>query len=384
VNIKRCGMKVFIKTYGCQMNVYDSEIIAGLLMEEGYKITEDMNEADVILLNTCAIRQKAEDKVYSQLGVLRRLKEKRPGLILGVGGCMAQREGGEIFRRFPSVDLIFGTHQICNLPTILSKVIRERKKVIAITEERIGLEEVKAYRKDKTKVYVAIMRGCDNHCTYCVVPSVRGRQRSRSPEEIIKEIESLAEEGYKKITLLGQNVTAYGKDLEGIDFADLLERINKIEEIEKIRFITSHPKDINDRLIETLSRLSKTSKHLHLPVQSGSNRILKDMNRSYTREEYLKIIDKVRSFIPRISITTDIIVGFPGEREEDFQDTLELMKEIKFNSAYMFQYSPRPGTPAEKMSKQIPEETKLERLHKVIDLQREIIQNNSHLRKEVE
>ena len=373
MNIKRCGVKVCIKTYGCQMNVYDSEIMAGLLLVKGYEIAEDMNEADIILLNTCSIRKKAEDKVYSQLGVLRKLKEKRPGLILGVGGCMAQREGGDIFKKSPSVDLIFGAHQICNLPTILSKVIRERKKVIAITEERIDLEEVKAYRKDKTKAYVAIMRGCDNHCTYCVVPSARGRQRSRSPEEIIKEIENLAEEGYKEITLLGQNVTAYGKDLEGIDFADLLERINEIERIEKIRFITSHPKDISDRLIETLPRLSKTYEHLHLPIQSGSNRILKDMNRGYTREEYLKIINKVRSLIPKISITTDIIVGFPGERKKDFADTLRLMKEVRFNSAYMFQYSPRPGTPAEKMSEQIPEEIKLERLHKVIDLQKEII-----------
>ena len=377
-------MRAFIKTYGCQMNVYDSENMAGLLINDGYKITEDMSEADVILLNTCSIRKKAEDKVYSQLGVLRKLKEKRPGLILGVGGCMAQREGEEIFKRSPSVDLIFGVHQICHLPTILSKVIRERRKVIAIEEERIGLEEVKAYRKDKTKAYVAIMRGCDNHCTYCVVPSARGRQRSRSPEEIIKEIENLAEEGYKEITLLGQNVTAYGKDLGEIDFTDLIERVNKIAGVEKIEYITSHPRDMSNRLIETLPRLFKAYEHLHLPIQSGSNRILKDMNRGYTREEYLKIIDKVRFLIPKISITTDIIVGFPGEKEEDFQNTLELMKEIKFNSAYMFQYSPRPGTPAERMSRQISEETKLKRLHKVIDLQREIIQNNSHLRKEVE
>ena len=373
-------MRVFIRTFGCQMNVYDSEVIAGLLINEGYGISENIDEADVILLNTCSIRKKAEDKVYSQLGVLRKLKEKRPGLILGVGGCMAQREGEEIFKRSPSVDLIFGVHQICHLPTILSKVIRERRKVIAIEEERIGLEEVKAYRKDKTKAYVAIMRGCDNHCTYCVVPSARGRQRSRSPEEIIKEIENLAEEGYKEITLLGQNVTAYGKDLGEIDFTDLIERVNKIAGVEKIEYITSHPRDMSNRLIETLPRLSKTYEHLHLPIQSGSNRILKDMNRGYTREEYLKIIDKVRSLIPKISITTDIIVGFPGEKEEDFQDTLELMKEIKFNSAYMFQYSPRPGTPAEKMPSQIPEEIKLERLHKVIDLQKVIIQNNSHLR----
>lgn len=304
---------------------------------------------------------------------------------------MAQREGGDIFKKSPSVDLIFGVHQICRLPTILSKVIRERRKVIAIEEERIGQEGVKTYRvdknrsslrssepcfftplKNKTKAYIAVMRGCDNHCTYCVVPSARGRQKSRPSEEVIKEIEDLVETGYKEVTLLGQNVTAYGKDLEGTNFADLLERINEIERIKKIRFITSHPKDMSDRLIKTLPRLSKACEDLHLPVQSGSNRILKAMNRGYSREEYLKIIKKVRSPLPAISITTDIIVGFPGEREEDFQDTLELMKEIKFNSAYMFKYSPRPGTPAERMSEQIPEEIKLERLHKVIDLQREI------------
>lgn len=354
------------------MNVYDSEIMAGLLLVKGYEIAEDMNEADIILLNTCSIRKKAEDKVYSQLGVLKKLKEKNPDLILGVGGCMAQREGKEIFKRVSSVDLIFGTQQICNLPTILNKVMQERKKVMVIEEERIGPEEVKAYRKDKAKAYVAIMRGCNNHCTYCVVPSARGRQRSRISKGIIREIENLAKEGYKEVTLLGQNVTAYGKDLGGIDFADLLERINEIEGIEKIRFITSHPKDMSDRLIRTLPRLSKVCEDLHLPVQSGSNRILKDMNRGYTREAYLKIIGKIRSLIPRTSVTTDIIVGFPGEREEDFVDTLSLMEEVRFASAYMFKYSSRPGTPTERMLDQIPEETKLKRLHKVIDLQRAI------------
>ncbi len=369
--MKTYGGKVCIKTYGCQMNVYDSEIMTGLLIDEDYKITEDMNEADIILLNTCSIRKKAEDKVYSQLGVLRKLKEKRPSLILGVGGCMAQREGTEIFRKSPSVDLIFGTQQICNLPALLNKVIR-RGKVMAIEEEKIDQEEVRAYRADKTKVYVAIMRGCDNHCTYCVVPSARGRQRSRPPEGIIREIENLAKEGYKEVTLLGQNVIAYGKDLGEIDFADLLERINKIEGIEKIRFITSHPKDMSDRLIETLPRLSKICEDLHLPVQSGSNRILKAMNRGYTREEYLKIIGKVRSLIPRISTTTDIIVGFPGESEKDFTDTLGLMKEVRFASAYIFKYSSRPGTSAERMPGQIPEEIKLKRLHKIISLQRAI------------
>ncbi len=364
--------KVYIETYGCQMNVYDSEMMAGLLLDRNYRITEDMNEADVILLNTCSIRKKAEDKVYSQLGVLRKLKRERPSLILGVGGCMAQREGEKIFRRSPSVDLIFGTHQIGNLPTILNEVICERRKVIAIEEEEVVPEGVKVYRTDKTKAYVAIVRGCDNHCTYCVVPSARGRQRSRAPEGIIEEIANLVKEGGKEITLLGQDVTAYGKDLGGIDFANLLERINEIEGIEKIRFITSHPKNMNDRLIETLPKFRKVCEDLHLPVQSGSNRILKAMRRGYTREEYLGIIEKLRSLIPQISITTDIIVGFPGEREEDFQDTLELMREIRFASAYMFKYSSRPGTAAEKMAEQIPEETKLKRLHEVIDLQKEM------------
>lgn len=285
---------------------------------------------------------------------------------------MAQREGEKIFRRSPSVDLIFGTHQICNLPTFLNEVIRERRKVIAIKEGKISQEGVKAYRADRAEAYVAIMRGCNNHCTYCVVPSARGRQNSRPPEEVIKEIEDLVEEGYKEVTLLGQNVVAYGKDLGGIDFIDLLERVNEIEGIEKIKYISSHPKDMSDRLIETLPGLSKACEDLHLPVQSGCNRILKAMNRGYTREEYLKIIGKVRSLIPRISITTDIIVGFPGEGEKDFADTLSLMKEVRFASAYMFKYSPRPGTPAEKMSEQIPEEIRLKRLHEVIDLQREI------------
>lgn len=357
--------KVFIKTYGCQMNVYDSEVMAGLLIEGGYGITEDLPEADVVLLNTCCIRQKAEEKVYSQLGVLKGFKSRRPHLVIGVGGCMAQLEGRRLLERAPVVDFVFGTHRVFELPDILDRAI-EGSKIISIEEGGSLWGGVKPRRKSKISAYVAIMRGCDNSCSYCIVPYARGRQKSRPSQEIVEEIEDLSSRGYKEVTVLGQNVNSYKSQ---IDFADLLREVDEIKGIERIRYISSHPRDMTDKLIEVLPELSRACEHIHLPVQSGSNRVLSRMNRGYTRESYLKIVAKLRKLIPHISITTDIIVGFPGESEADFADTMSLVEEVVFDGAFVFRYSPRRGTRAASMPEQILDEIKIGRLKKVIELQ---------------
>jgi len=367
--------RVFIKTFGCQMNVHDSEVMAGLLIEGGYGITEDLPEADVVLLNTCCIRQKAEEKVYSQLGVLKGFKRRRPHLVIGVGGCMAQLEGRRLLERAPVVDFVFGTHKVFELPDILDRAIaargeprlrREGSKIISIEEGGSLWGGVKPRRKSKISAYVTIMRGCDNSCSYCIVPYVRGRQKSRPSQEIVEEIEDLNSRGYKEVTLLGQNVNSYKSQL---DFADLLREVNEIKGIERIRYISSHPRDMTDKLIKVLPELSKVCEHIHLPVQSGSNRVLSRMNRGYTRESYLKIVAKLRKLIPHISITTDIIVGFPGESEADFADTMSLMEEVVFDGAFVFRYSPRSGTRAASMPEQVLDEIKIGRIKKIIEIQ---------------
>ncbi|WP_420485352.1 tRNA (N6-isopentenyl adenosine(37)-C2)-methylthiotransferase MiaB [Keratinibaculum paraultunense] len=354
------------------MNEHDSEKISWLLENMGYVWTDQKEESDLIIYNTCLVRESAELKVYGQLGALKELKRQKPDLIIGVCGCMMQRESirNIILSKHKHVDIIFGTNNIHKLPQLINRYEQTGNTVVDIIEDsREIVEDIDANRMYAYKAFVNIMYGCNNFCTYCIVPYTRGREKSREPKNIIKEIQQLAKKGYKEVTLLGQNVNSYGKTLNyDYSFAKLLEEINKINGIERIRFMTSHPKDLSDELIEAMASLDKVCEHLHLPVQSGSNKILKAMNRKYTREEYLLLIDKIREAIPNISISTDIIVGFPGETEEDFEDTLELVKQVRYDSAFTFLYSIREGTVAANMPNQVPDEIKHERFQKLLDI----------------
>ncbi len=366
----------FIITFGCQMNEHDSEILAGMLEAVGYTPADSVNEASVVLLNTCCVRETAENKVFSLLGRLRRQKLENPDLIIGVCGCMPQQENmaARITHLFSHVDLVFGTHNAHQLPELLSRVSESRKTVQEIWTGSKGVyERHPVKRKEGVRAWVTITYGCNNFCTYCIVPFVRGRERSRKKEDILSEAAGLAAEGYKEIVLLGQNVNSYGKDLEGDhDFASLLQCLEGVNGIERIRYMTSHPRDFNERLIAAITGLRKVCEHFHLPVQAGSNRILKEMNRGYTREQYLGLIEKIRSYVPQANITTDIMVGFPGEDENDFGDTMDLVRQARFDSAYTFIYNTRPGTPAADMEGQVPEEVKKERIQALIKLQNKI------------
>jgi tRNA-2-methylthio-N6-dimethylallyladenosine synthase len=370
------GKKYMINTYGCQMNVHDSEVMAGIFENMGYEATEIEEEADIILFNTCAVRENAEDKVFGELGRLKHLKLENPELVLGVCGCMSQEEAvvNKILRSYPHVDLIFGTHNIHRLPILLREALMSKEMVIEVwNKEGDIVENLPKLRKDGLKAWVNIMYGCDKFCTYCIVPYTRGKERSRMPEDIIAEVRELARKGYKEITLLGQNVNAYGKDFKDrkYDFADLLNDIHKID-IPWVRFTTSHPRDFDDRLIEVLAQGGNLLEHIHLPVQSGSTEVLKRMARKYTREDYLELVNKMKKAIPNLTLTTDIIVGFPGETEEQFQETLSLVEEVGYDSAYTFIYSPRHGTPAATMEDNVSEEEKKERLQRLMDLQNSI------------
>jgi tRNA-2-methylthio-N6-dimethylallyladenosine synthase len=362
---KNLPRKVFIKTYGCQMNVYDTEKMVDLLYGCNYQITSDIKQADLILLNTCSIREKPEHKIYSILGRLKKLKDKNPDLILGVGGCVAQQEGEKLFEKSPHLDLVFGTHSINKLPNLLKEIEEKKAKVCEINMSENGYldEGVSCYSSQKVSSYVSIIRGCNNFCSFCIVPYVRGRERSRPREEILEEVKHLSQSGVKEVVLLGQNVNSYGNDL-GVTggFPRLLASINDIKGVERIRFITSHPKDLSDDLIRCFKKLDKVCKHIHLPVQSGSNKILKLMNRHYTRDDYLEKVYKLRRVCPAIGITSDMIVGFPQETQRDFDDTLELMKEVKFDDLFSFQYSDRPMTHASRFNDKIPSDVKRERL----------------------
>ena len=354
------------------MNDEDSEKLSGMLKRIGHKKTENRDEADIIIFNTCCVRENAELKAYGNLGMLRKLKIKKPNLIIAVCGCMMQQKGmaEDIIRRFPFVDIIFGTHNSYKFPEYLSSVLNNGKSIIEIqnSEEDI-IEGIPIERDSSIKAFVTIMYGCNNFCTYCIVPFVRGRERSRKPEDIENEIKSLISQGYKEITLLGQNVNSYGKGLEEkINFAKLLYRLNKIQGLERIRFMTSHPKDLTDDVIEAVACLDKVCEHIHLPVQSGSSKILREMNRHYDREQYISLINKIKTKIPRAAISTDIIVGFPGETEEDFLDTLSLISEVEFDLVFTFIYSKRKYTPAEKIEQQISEEVKHERFNRLIEI----------------
>jgi len=369
-------MKYKLLTFGCQANERDSETIAGMLKEMGYQPTEELKAADLILFNTCCVREKAEQKVFSQIGELKDLKSQNPNLIIGICGCMVQQEDmpKKIRRRAPHVDLIIGTHNIHELPQMIENIRLLNQPQVHVLEDRTELiEGLPSARQYPFKALVNITYGCNNFCTYCIVPYVRGREKSRKPEHILEEIRKLAQEGVVEIMLLGQNVNSYGKDLEQpTSFAALLREVEKVEGIRRIRYMTSHPRDFTDELIATIAESTKVCRHFHLPVQAGSTRILQRMNRGYTREDYLNLIGKIKSTFPQASITTDIIVGFPGETEEDFAQTLDLVEKCRFDSAYTFIYSPRSGTPAAKMEGQIPTAVKKERLQRLMDLQNKI------------
>ena len=341
--------KLYIQTFGCQMNVHDSEQIAALLKPYGYEETDRASRADVILVNTCSIREKAAQKVYSQLGRFSLLKKDNPDLIIGVGGCLAQQFGKKMLQRAPFVDLIFGTHNNHLIPDLLERSRTARSPVVetAFRESVPSIGMLAVPQKGAISAFVTIMQGCNNFCSFCVVPYVRGREESRRPEAIIEEIRVLAENGIQEVTLLGQNVNSYGSTLgNGSNFSKLLREINRIDGIRRIRFTTSHPKDLSDELIECFGSVEKLCEHIHLPVQSGSDQILRRMNRRYTKADYLKQVEKLRSACPGISITSDVIVGFPGETDADFEETLDLMRDVKFDGLFSFQYSEREGTAA--------------------------------------
>ncbi|KGX88366.1 tRNA (N6-isopentenyl adenosine(37)-C2)-methylthiotransferase MiaB [Pontibacillus litoralis] len=362
------GKKFLIRTYGCQMNEHDTEIMAGILTDIGYESTSDTNEADIILLNTCAIRENAENKVFGEIGHLKPLKQEKPDLIIGVCGCMSQEESvvNRILQKHPFIDLIFGTHNIHRLPQLVKEAMFSKEMVVEVwSKEGDIVENLPRQRKGSIKAWVNIMYGCDKFCTYCIVPYTRGKERSRLPQDIIQEVRQLAAQGYKEITLLGQNVNAYGKDLDmEYGLGDLMDEIRKID-IPRVRFTTSHPRDFDDRLIEVLAKGGNLLDHIHLPVQSGSSEVLKIMARKYTRERYLELVHKIREAMPNATLTTDIIVGFPNETEEQFQETLSLVEEVGFEGAYTFIYSPREGTPAAKMKDNVPMEVKKERLQRL-------------------
>lgn len=381
------GLKYHIITYGCQMNVHDSEKLAGMLSEIGYTETSSQHDADLVLFNTCCVRENAELKVYGNVGALKAYKQANPNMIIGVCGCMMQQEeiAKFIVDRFPFVDLVFGTHNLHRFPQLLLQALDSSHTIIEVLDEEGTIVEHIPTKRDKgVSAWTTIMYGCNNFCSYCIVPYVRGRERSRDPEEIVNEITKLGNQGYKEITLLGQNVNSYGKDMGGgYLFHDLLSDINKINSIERIRFMTSHPKDLSKELIRTMANSEKVCEHLHLPIQAGNNRILKAMNRKYTREEYISLVESVREAMPDIALTTDIIVGFPGESSQEFEDTLDIIKRLKFDSAYTFIYSPRKGTPAVNIEDKISIEEKKERLAKLIEIQSKIsrMKNDAYIGK---
>ncbi len=354
------------------MNEHDSETLAGMLTELGYLENKNKKEADVAIINTCSVRENADKRFFGTLGQLKKVKEERPEVVVAVCGCMMQQQHiiDTLKAKYPWVDLVFGTHNLHEFPRLLSNVLNERNKVVDVWENGGDIVEgLPSKREYSFKAYVDIMYGCNNFCTYCIVPYTRGRERSRRPEEIVNEVKGLAADGVREIMLLGQNVNSYGTGCDfNTDFADLIYLLNGIDGIKRIRFMTSHPKDLSDKLIQAYKDCDKLCNNIHLPVQSGSTEILKRMNRKYTKEDYLKLIAKLKAAVPEIAVTTDIIVGFPGETEEDFEETLELVREVRFDSAFTFLYSIRKGTPAEKYMKQVPEAVKHERFNRLVEL----------------
>ena len=367
---KRTQMKKYhIITFGCQMNEHDSETIAGMLAQQGMEPVLDKKEADIVIINTCSVRENADKRFFGTLGQLKKKKTENPEFVVGVCGCMMQQQHviDTLKMKYPWVDIIFGTHNIHMFPQLLENVMNEKQKIMDIWEDGGEIVEgLPAKRLYRHKAFVNIMYGCNNFCTYCIVPYTRGRERSRKPLDILNEVRNLVADGVKEITLLGQNVNSYKGD-EDTDFAALIYMLNDIEGLERIRFMTSHPKDLSDRLIQAYKDCDKLCRNIHLPVQSGSSSILKRMNRRYTKEDYLKLVERLRAAVPDITISTDIIVGFPGETEEDFLETLDLAEQVRYDSAFTFLYSIRKGTPAEKFEDQIPEDIKHERFNRLVD-----------------
>ena len=371
------GKHYFIKTYGCQANVRDEETMRGILESVGMILTDDVNVADLIIINTCAVRENAEDKVYGEVGNLKHLRMKNKCLVIAICGCMVEQPEilDRLINTFKEVNLYFGTHEIYNLANLVYETMTSGERVVSI-ESKAGevVEDLPTCRNSEFKAFVNIMYGCDKFCTYCIVPYTRGKERSRKFDDVMKEVKELEAKGYKEITFLGQNVNAYGKDLdEGYDFADLLEAAGKTS-IPRIRFTTSHPWDFNDRMINAIAKYPNIMKFIHLPVQSGNSEVLKRMNRRYTREDYLKLVNKMKTSIPGLTLSTDIIVGFPNESEEEFQDTLSLVDIVEYDAAFTFIYSPRRGTPAAKIEDKISYEDKVRRFKELV----------SHLEKSIE
>ncbi len=372
--------KYYIITYGCQMNIHESEKIAGILSSIGYIECQSENDADVIVFNTCCIRENAEDRADGNIGALKKLKKNKKELIIAVGGCMTQQSGyaQKLHQKFPFIDIIFGTHNLEDFKNLLMKKLAQKKTLIEVLQSELPIKEgVPKTRTSYPNAWINITYGCNNFCTYCIVPYVRGRERSRKINDIVEECKSVLDEGYKEITLLGQNVNSYGNDLKEVDFADLITEISKIDKKFRLRFMTNHPKDLSEKLVVALSNSDKVCHSIHLPIQAGSNRILKLMNRKYDRESYFDKVEMLKKYMPNIAITTDIMVGFPTETEQDFLDTIDIVKKVEFAGAFTFIYSKRKGTPAASMDGQVDEIVAKERIMKLIDLQNSINRKQS-------
>lgn len=371
--------RLYIKTFGCQMNVHDSERIRGLLRNEGYRLTEKPEEADMIIVNTCNIRERSEQKGYSDLGRFAMLKRDKPDLILGMAGCVAQKAGEKVLKRYKSLDLVFGSSNIENIPRMLQTITVNAQPVVMVQEPPGPPKTVPADRKDRVRAWVSIMEGCDRRCAFCVVPTTRGRERSRPGGEIVQEVSHLAEAGYKEITLLGQTVNSYGKNLdERMDFADLLRRLDAVDGIERIRFMSPHPCDMTPKLVETMAELPKVCEFLHLPLQSGSDAVLERMGRGYALKEYRLTVEHFRRLVPGMAFSTDIIIGFPGETEADFQNTLDAVVEFEYDNVYYFPYSRRPNTPAAQWEGQIPDEVKDARFARLSALEKTLARKKNN------
>ena len=377
------GKKMYIGVYGCQMNLSDAERMEGLLQTIGYQKTDVIEEADLILLNTCCVRETAEDKVYGKIGEIKHIKRANPALIFGITGCMAQKEGEALIRRAPHIDFVLGTNKVHELKATVRRLESARRgPVVDVLLGDAPLpENVPIERTGRLSAWMPIMYGCNNFCTYCIVPYVRGREHSRRPEDVVREVEEAAAQGFKEITLLGQNVNSYGKDHKLASFAELLLMVDAVKGVERVRYMTSHPKDLSDAVIDAVRQGRHICPHFHLPVQHGSDRILRAMNRVYRKDAYRSLVERIRAAVPDASLTTDLIVGFPGETEEDFEELLDFLREIRYDAAYTFLYSKRSGTPAATMEAQVEDSVKKERLHRLMEVQNEIsLEKNAALK----